>query len=150
MQLKKGGANFMGLCPFHGEKSPSFSVSPTKQFYHCFGCGKNGNAISFLMDHAGLNFVEAVKDLAGQVGLQVPEEERSSAGARSAAAERQKQATLSEVLEKAGETWRKQSHVAAGNRLPQGRGPVGRDRAPLRPGVCARRLARPGQRFSGL
>ena len=50
VQLKKGGANFMGLCPFHGEKSPSFSVSPTKQFYHCFGCGKNGNAISFLMD----------------------------------------------------------------------------------------------------
>ena len=47
VQLKKGGANFMGLCPFHGEKSPSFSVSPAKQFYHCFGCGKNGNAISF-------------------------------------------------------------------------------------------------------
>jgi DNA primase len=64
VQLKKGGANFMGLCPFHGEKSPSFSVSPTKQFYHCFGCGKNGNAISFLMDHAGMNFVEAVKELA--------------------------------------------------------------------------------------
>ena len=54
VQLKKGGANFMGLCPFHGEKSPSFSVSPTKQFYHCFGCGKNGNAISFLMDHVGM------------------------------------------------------------------------------------------------
>ena len=46
--LKKGGANYMGLCPFHGEKSPSFSVSPTKQFFHCFGCGKNGNAIGFL------------------------------------------------------------------------------------------------------
>jgi hypothetical protein len=49
VQLKKGGANFMGLCPFHGEKSPSFSVSPAKQFFHCFGCGKNGNAIGFLM-----------------------------------------------------------------------------------------------------
>ncbi len=61
VQLKKGGANFMGLCPFHGEKSPSFSVSPTKQFYHCFGCGKNGNAIGFLMDHAGMTFVEAVQ-----------------------------------------------------------------------------------------
>src|SRR6478736_1827404 len=53
VQLKKGGANFMGLCPFHGEKSPSFSVSPSKQFYHCFGCGKNGNAIGFLIENAG-------------------------------------------------------------------------------------------------
>ena len=64
--LKKGGANFMGLCPFHGEKSPSFSVSPSKQFYHCFGCGKNGNAIGFLMDHVGMGFVDAVQDLAQQ------------------------------------------------------------------------------------
>ena len=107
VQLKKGGANFMGLCPFHGEKSPSFSVSPTKQFYHCFGCGKNGNAISFLMDHAGMNFVEAVKELAGQIGMQVPEEERSPQERERAAAERQKQATLTDVLEKAGEAWRK-------------------------------------------
>ena len=76
VQLKKGGANFMGLCPFHGEKSPSFSVSPTKQFYHCFGCGKNGNAIGFLMDHAGMSFVEAVHVLAQQYGMQVPEDHR--------------------------------------------------------------------------
>ena len=69
VQLKKGGANFMGLCPFHGEKSPSFSVSPTKQFYHCFGCGKNGNAIGFLMDHLGMSFIETVKDLAQQYGM---------------------------------------------------------------------------------
>lgn len=75
VQLKKGGANFMGLCPFHGEKSPSFSVSPSKQFYHCFGCGANGNAISFLMEHVGMGFVEAVKDLAQQTGLQVPEDD---------------------------------------------------------------------------
>ena len=77
VQLKKGGANFMGLCPFHGEKSPSFSVSPTKQFFHCFGCGKNGNAIGFLMEHAGMTFIEAVKDLAQQTGMQVPEEQQS-------------------------------------------------------------------------
>ena len=64
--LKKGGANFMGLCPFHGEKSPSFSVSPAKQFFHCFGCGKSGNAIGFLMEHVGMSFVEAVTDLAQQ------------------------------------------------------------------------------------
>ncbi|CDS55146.1 DNA primase [Polaromonas sp. CG9_12] len=60
VQLKKGGANFMGLCPFHGEKSPSFSVSPSKQFYHCFGCGKNGNAISFLMEHGGMSDVHNI------------------------------------------------------------------------------------------
>jgi DNA primase len=107
VQLKKGGANFLGLCPFHGEKSPSFTVSPSKQFYHCFGCGKNGNAIGFLMDYAGMNFVEAVKDLAGQYGMQVPEEDRSPADRARAAEERQKQVTLTDVLEKAGAAYRK-------------------------------------------
>ena len=99
VQLKKGGANLMGLCPFHGEKSPSFSVSPAKQFYHCFGCGKNGNAISFLMDHAGMGFVEAVQDLAQSVGLQVPDDDISPQEKERAAAARQKQTTLNEVLE---------------------------------------------------
>jgi DNA primase len=102
VQLKKGGANFMGLCPFHGEKSPSFSVSPAKQFYHCFGCGKNGNAISFLMEHAGMTFIEAVKDLAQQYGLQVPEDDVSPQDRARAAQMREQQATLSSVLEKAG------------------------------------------------
>ena len=107
VQLKKGGANFMGLCPFHGEKSPSFSVSPSKQFYHCFGCGKNGNAIGFLMDHAGMSFVEAVKDLAQQYGMQVPEEEGTPQDRARAAEQRQKQSTLNDVLEKAGDAYRK-------------------------------------------
>jgi DNA primase len=107
VQLKKGGANFMGLCPFHGEKSPSFSVSPAKQFFHCFGCGKNGNAIGFLMEHAGMTFVEAVKDLAQNVGMQVPEEDISPQDRARAAEQRQKQATLTDVLEKAGESYRK-------------------------------------------
>ena len=107
VQLKKGGANFMGLCPFHGEKSPSFSVSPTKQFYHCFGCGKHGDAISFLMEHTGSTFVEAVHDLAQQYGMQVPEDDASPADRARAAEQRQKQATLSDVLEKAGEAFRK-------------------------------------------
>ncbi len=101
VQLKKGGANFMGLCPFHGEKSPSFSVSPSKQFFHCFGCGKSGNAIGFLMDHAGMNFVEAVKDLAQQYGMQVPEEDASPQDRARAQEQRQKQVTLNDVLEKA-------------------------------------------------
>jgi DNA primase len=107
VQLKKGGANYMGLCPFHGEKSPSFSVSPSKQFYHCFGCGKNGNAISFLMEHAGMNFVEAVKDLAQQYGMQVPEEDASPQDRARAAQQRERQATLTDVLEKAGAAYRK-------------------------------------------
>ncbi len=102
VQLKKGGANFMGLCPFHGEKSPSFSVSPAKQFYHCFGCGKNGNVISFLMEHAGMSFIEAVKDLAQQYGLQVPEDDVSPQDRAKAAQMREQQATLTSVLEKAG------------------------------------------------
>ena len=75
VQLKKGGANYGGLCPFHNEKSPSFTVSPTKQFYHCFGCGAHGTAIGFLMEYAGVGFVDAVKDLAQNVGMIVPEQE---------------------------------------------------------------------------
>jgi DNA primase len=74
VQLKKGGANYSGLCPFHSEKTPSFSVSPAKQFYHCFGCGVHGNAIGFLMAYASMGYVDAVKELAGQVGMQVPDE----------------------------------------------------------------------------
>ena len=108
VQLKKGGANYMGLCPFHGEKSPSFSVSPSKQFFHCFGCGKNGNAIGFLMEHSGMNFIEAVKDLAQSYGMQVPEDEADPQERQRAAQQRQRQVTLNDVLEKAGEAYRKQ------------------------------------------
>jgi DNA primase len=72
--LKKTGANLSACCPFHSEKSPSFTVSPSKQFYHCFGCGAHGSAISFLMQHAGIGFIDAVEELAGSVGLPVPQE----------------------------------------------------------------------------
>src|SRR5690606_31547060 len=75
--LRKAGANLLGLCPFHNAKSPSFTVSPTKQFYHCFGCGAHGSAITFLMEHTGASFPEAVRTLAGAVGMTVPEEPRS-------------------------------------------------------------------------
>jgi DNA primase len=108
VQLKKGGANFMGLCPFHGEKSPSFSVSPTKQFYHCFGCGKNGNVISFMMEFQGMSFIEAVKDLAQSMGMPVPEDERSPQERARDAQVRTRQASLTDVLEKAAEAYRKQ------------------------------------------
>ena len=78
VQLKKAGANYLGLCPFHNEKTPSFTVSPAKQFYHCFGCGKHGNAIGFLMDYGGMGYIDALKDLASSVGMQLPEEQPRS------------------------------------------------------------------------
>jgi DNA primase len=71
--LKKGGSNYVACCPFHSEKSPSFTVSPTKQFYHCFGCGAHGNAISFLMEYQGLGYIDALKDLASSAGMKLPE-----------------------------------------------------------------------------
>ena len=73
--LKKAGANYSACCPFHNEKSPSFTVSSTKQFYHCFGCGAHGTVIGFLMEYAGLSFVEAIHDLAKNVGMIVPKED---------------------------------------------------------------------------
>ena len=73
VQLKKGGANYLGLCPFHGEKTPSFTVSPAKQFYHCFGCGAHGNAIGFQIEYGGMGYIDAIKELAASVGMQVPE-----------------------------------------------------------------------------
>lgn len=75
--LKKAGSNYVACCPFHSEKSPSFTVSQAKQFYHCFGCGVHGTAISFVMEHMGLGFVEAVEDLAQSVGMDVPQEQRA-------------------------------------------------------------------------
>jgi DNA primase len=73
VKLKKAGANFSACCPFHNEKTPSFTVSPTKQFYHCFGCGAHGNAIGFLMEYSGLAYPEAIRSLAETVGMAVPE-----------------------------------------------------------------------------
>ena len=104
--LRKGGANLLGLCPFHGEKSPSFTVSPAKQFYHCFGCGAHGDAIRFLMEHAGLGFIDAVKELAQQVGLQVPEAQSDPAEQARAAQLKAQKSTLTDVLQKASDHYR--------------------------------------------
>lgn len=76
--LKKAGANYAACCPFHNEKSPSFTVSPTKQFYHCFGCGAHGTAISFVMEYQGMGFVDAINELANRAGMQVPASENRS------------------------------------------------------------------------
>lgn len=78
IKLKKTGKNYSALCPFHNEKSPSFSVSPDKQFYYCFGCGAGGNAIGFLMDFERMDFPQAVEELARQAGVDVPREERGN------------------------------------------------------------------------
>jgi len=78
IQLKKAGKNYSALCPFHKEKSPSFSVSPDKQFYYCFGCGAGGNALGFVMDHDQLDFPQAVEELAKRAGMEVPREESGS------------------------------------------------------------------------
>ncbi len=108
VQLKKAGINHKGLCPFHGEKSPSFIVSPSRQTYHCFGCGAHGNAVGFLMEHAGLSFPDAVRELAQQVGMTVPEDDSSPAERERAAAQKQRQATLTDVLSRASEHYRKE------------------------------------------
>ncbi len=106
VELKKAGINHKGLCPFHGEKSPSFIVSPSRQTYHCFGCGVHGDAIRFLTEYSGLSFMDAVRDLAQQVGLKVPEREDSPEDRARAEAEKAQRATLSDVLAKAGEHYR--------------------------------------------
>src|SRR5216117_3706016 len=74
VQLKRAGSNYKGLCPFHGEKTPSFTVSPSKGFYHCFGCSVHGTAIGFLIAYDNLEFPEAVEALAEMMGLEVPRE----------------------------------------------------------------------------
>lgn len=106
--LKKAGINFKGLCPFHGEKTPSFIVSPSRQTYHCFGCGVHGNALGFLMEYGGLGFVDAVKDLAQMQGMPVPDE-----NLRPEERERQKQVkarqmALTDALALAGKHWKQQ------------------------------------------
>lgn len=109
--LKKGGANFMGLCPFHSEKSPSFTVSPTKQFYHCFGCGAHGTAIGFLIEYSGLGFVDAVKDLAQNAGIVVPQEDDKIPPAQRAEFQARTLA-LSDVMTQACDYYRGQLRTA--------------------------------------
>jgi DNA primase len=82
VELKRAGSEFQARCPFHEEKTPSFTVSPRKQFYHCFGCGAHGSAIGFLMNYEGLEFVDAVEELAKNAGLQVPRSESREAKPR--------------------------------------------------------------------
>ena len=106
VELKRGGANLLGLCPFHGEKSPSFTVSPAKQFYHCFGCGAHGDAIRFLMEHASMGFVDAVRELAQRAGLTVPEAPQDPVAQAKVEQLRQQQRRLEDVLRQATDHYR--------------------------------------------
>jgi DNA primase len=103
VQLKKAGANHVGLCPFHGEKTPSFTVSPAKQFYHCFGCGAHGNAIGFVMAYGALGYVEAVNELAASLGMQVPDSRPRTAQEM---ARKERETDLYAIMEKALEFYR--------------------------------------------
>ena len=82
VHLTKKGSNYFGLCPFHNEKTPSFSVAPDKQIYHCFGCKKGGGVINFIMEEENLSFPDAVRFLAKRVNLEVPEEQENREGSR--------------------------------------------------------------------
>jgi len=106
--LKKAGINFKGLCPFHGEKSPSFIVSPSRQTYHCFGCGVHGNAVGFLMEYGGLGFVDAVKDLAQMQGMQVPDDNIRPEERERQKQIKEKQVSLTDVMAKAAQHWKQQ------------------------------------------
>ncbi len=101
VRLRKLGANYSALCPFHEEKTPSFNVNPQKQFYYCFGCGAGGNALSFLIDYENLEFPQAVEQLAGSVGMRVPREEGDSPARRG-------QRELYPLLERAADFYRRQ------------------------------------------
>ncbi|NNN48947.1 DNA primase [Vibrio sp. 2-2(8)] len=116
VKLKKKGKNYGACCPFHNEKTPSFSVSQEKQFYHCFGCGVHGNAIDFMMEYERLEFVEAIEELASFVGLEVPREQRSSGHLSSAPkANSEEKRTLYDLMGSIAQFYRNQLKVP-GNR----------------------------------
>jgi len=108
VQLKKSGANYMGLCPFHHEKTPSFSVSADKQLYYCFGCGKGGGPFQFLMEHDGYSFPEAVEYLAGKAGLEIPRDAAEKPGEEA----RRKQALA--LLDRAARAFEQALHAPEG------------------------------------
>src|SRR3990172_7424202 len=97
--LRKSGRNYSACCPFHDEKTPSFTVSPQKQFYHCFGCGAHGTAMSFMMNYEGLEFIDAVEELARHAGLTVP---------RDAGGKQRPEESLYDILDAANRYYRSQ------------------------------------------
>ena len=108
LKLKKSGNNHTGLCPFHNEKSPSFNVSENKQLYHCFGCGASGNALTFLIEHDRLDFVEAIEQLANNLGMEVPREEASQQSKDAYLKKKKEQQQLFDLMEKASHYFQQQ------------------------------------------
>ncbi|MEI6737430.1 MAG: DNA primase [Pseudomonadota bacterium] len=104
VKLKKSGQNYSSCCPFHSEKTPSFSVAPSKQFYHCFGCGAHGTAISFLMEYNGMGFRDAVQELAESVGMALPAEANREASLEKARVS----ASLTEIMSAAMQFYRRE------------------------------------------
>ena len=103
--LKKKGREYTACCPFHNEKTPSFTVSSNKQFYHCFGCGAHGSAISFMMEYEHLDFVEAIESLADSLGINVP---REQGGKGPSDQQRQRSKDLYTLLEDANDYYQLQ------------------------------------------
>ena len=101
VNLKRTGSNYVGLCPFHNEKTASFSVSPSKQMYYCFGCGAGGNVFTFLMEYENLTFVEALERLAEQAGMELPEKGNSENDRK----RRDLRDSILEVNKLAGKDW---------------------------------------------
>lgn len=127
VELKKAGANLKGLCPFHGEKSPSFNVSPTRQTYHCFGCGAHGDALKFVLEYQGLGFIDGVKELARRVGMEVPDDRRSPEERAAAAVAKEQRKSLSELLAQAARFYTKELKAApTAIEYLKGRGLTGR------------------------
>lgn len=115
VKLKKQGKNYGACCPFHNEKTPSFSVSQEKQFYHCFGCGAHGNAIDFMMEYERLEFVEAIEELASHLGVEVPREQRQGGFTRQGpSANTEQKRSLYDLLGSISNFYRSQLKTAAG------------------------------------
>jgi DNA primase len=108
VELKRSGSSLKGLCPFHGEKTPSFHVSAVRQRYHCFGCGVSGDALRFMTEHLGYVFPAAIEELAQQVGMAVPQDRRTAEDIERAAAQRERRESLFEVLARAEAHFRRQ------------------------------------------
>ena len=109
--LKKAGSNYKACCPFHNEKTPSFSVSETKQFYHCFGCGESGSALRFLMEYEHLSFPEAVEELARNLGLDVPHEKGNEHGQVGHGVKIKRADSLYQLMQQVDQFYRKQLRV---------------------------------------